>query len=200
MAFNYKIPVQSFEIIRDRIALIIAAELKNQYDLYGGFNPSIWIERFIPFDFSELPAVNIVLDNLNLTNKNPGKCYYDVRYNIQVSTKGEDVEGISGDVTSSIDCQKITGMIRYILENPNNLRLQFLSNPSIVSGNEISEILISKPEEKDGNYVVVSQLGLKVKTEETNGEVSPVIGETYITTMKIEATNKGLKLVTNNNI
>jgi len=198
MAFNFQIPIQNFEIIRDRIALIVATELENQYNLFGGFNPSVWIERFIPFDISELPAVNIVFESMALVNKNPSKCLYEGKFNIQVSVSSGDLYNQSGDVLSSIDCQKLTGQIRYILENPNNLRLQFPSNPSIVQGNEISEIQISKPEEKDGNYTTVSQLGLKIKFEENNGVVVPIVGESYVTQMTIETTNKGLRLVINN--
>jgi len=198
MAFNFQIPIQNFEIIRDRIALIIATELENQYDLFGGFNPSVWIERFIPFDISELPAVNIVLESLNLISKNPGKCTYEAKFNVQVSISSGDLYDQSGDVLSSIDCQKLSGQIRYILENPNNLRLQFHANPSIVQGNEISEILISKPDEKDGNYSTISQLALKIRMEENNGVVVPLTGESYVTSMRIETTNKGLKLVINN--
>ena len=55
------IPVQNFELIRDRIALILATEVNNQFVLSGNedINCDVWLERSTPFDKIENPTINV---------------------------------------------------------------------------------------------------------------------------------------------
>ena len=57
------IPPQAFEIIRNRIGLILAEEIDNQsiltYD--PDLDLTVWVERTVPFDKTELPSVNVSL-------------------------------------------------------------------------------------------------------------------------------------------
>lgn len=58
---NTIIPVQNFELIRDRIALILATEINNQFVLSGNedINCYVWLERSTPFDKIENPIINV---------------------------------------------------------------------------------------------------------------------------------------------
>jgi hypothetical protein len=200
MAFNFEIAQQKFEVVRDRIALIIANEFANQFQQFNEELMScvIWLERFIPFDVSELPAVNINFQSLELIQRNPGKSVCDGTYTVDVYCKGSSSDADSGDVLASLACEKLIGKARFILENPTYLRLGFDSNPSFISGTQVDRIIVAKPQENDGNFICMAQLSLKVKIEEDNGVVNPLPAETYTTQIVLDTTTKGIRLVINN--
>lgn len=200
MALSIKIPAQRFELIRDRIATIIASELENQKNFDNDLilNAVVWLERFVPFDISELPAISIAFETMKLDQRNPEKSIYDAIYTLECYCSGSSDDQKRGDVYSSLDSQKLAGKIRYILENPNFLRLGFDSNPSFVVGTEVDEILITKPQENDGNFITLCQLRHKVKLEEDNGKVNPIPAQQYVSQILIENTTKGIKLIINN--
>ena len=58
------VPVQTYELVRDQVAAILAVELANQlqYDSTLPVPSKVFIERFIPFDAQvEMPAMNACL-------------------------------------------------------------------------------------------------------------------------------------------
>jgi len=52
---------RKFELIRDQIATILAAELPNQATLNTDpeINATVWLERLVPLSQQECPAVNV---------------------------------------------------------------------------------------------------------------------------------------------
>lgn len=64
------IPAQNFEAIRDAIAALLVLELAAQTITAS---VKVWKERTIPFDLSELPAVNIYFDGAIYSDHNPKK-------------------------------------------------------------------------------------------------------------------------------
>ena len=66
------IPPRAFEIIRDRIARILADEIPSQATLKSdpdlALINEIFVERFVPFDHTEVPAVNVSLSNGDYDN------------------------------------------------------------------------------------------------------------------------------------
>lgn len=196
MAFDYAIPTQNFEKIRDAIGVILAAEFAAQYTITSNalFQSQIWVERFIPFDVSEMPAILIMLDSINENQDNPGRGFYTGNYQIQVYTSGFENDSQRGDVLSSFNNHKLIGAIRYILSNPTYVRLGLNTHPLTVLGTNISDIQFIKPNSDDGNNSVVSQLTLQVRFNEDNGKVKPVDFEQVTSQVKLDETEKGYLL------
>ena len=63
------IPPQQFEIIRNKIGLILFEEIGNQFVLTADekINAKIFVERFIPFDKTDFPCINVLLKSLKIT-------------------------------------------------------------------------------------------------------------------------------------
>ena len=85
---TYAIPTQRFETIRDAIGGIIAVELAGQKSITGEiiFNAGVFVERFIPFDNTELPSVNIYFESVNFSNNDHTSQTGDINYIIDVTT------------------------------------------------------------------------------------------------------------------
>ena len=196
MAFDYEIPTQNFEKIRDAIGVILAAEFAAQYIITSNalFQSQIWVERFIPFDISEMPAILIMLDSINENQDNPGRGFYTGNYQIQAYTSGFENDSQRGDVLSSFNNHKLIGAIRYILSNPTYVRLGLNTPPLTVLGTNISDIQFIKPNSDDGNNSVVSQLTLQVRFDENNGALTPVDFEQVTSQVKLDETEKGYLL------
>lgn len=196
MAFNYEIPTQNFEKIRDAIGVILAAEFAGQYMITSNvlFNSQIWLERFIPFDISEMPAILIMLDSIDENQDNPGRGFYTANFQIQVYTSAFENDSQRGDVQSSFDNHKLIGAIRYIFSNPTYVRLGLNTRPLIVLGSSISDIQFIKPNNDDGNNSVVSQLTLQVRFDENNGVATTVDFEQVTSQVKLDETEKGFLL------
>ncbi len=87
------IPTQKFEILGSKVATIILTEFANQLILVPT-NPifainKIWLERFIPFDKTELPAINVFFTNSNYTDNDTHNSLGDSKINIEVITNAK---------------------------------------------------------------------------------------------------------------
>ena len=197
MAFDFIITEQRFETIRDQVAAIIFTELQAQAVLRPTeleFLVGVWTERGIPFDREELPAVKVYFassaydDDARLSSA--GTC----QINVEVTAKGKSTEAETGDVVASKTCQKLIGVIRYILKNPTYNRLAFTGRPYI-KGTTVTNIRIGEPtEQQEGFRVTAGQLILSVRYEEDNGDLEALPGTLANTTVKIDSTEKGYKL------
>lgn len=119
------IPQQNLEILRNKIAEILATELANQVVL----NPDapkvkdVWLERFIAFDENtELPAVNVCFSQSSFSNQTQVKTQglntfvIDVYTNATATREGTKV--LYGDKKAMLEMTRILGMIRTILSAP----------------------------------------------------------------------------------
>jgi len=188
-----EITAQRFELIRDRIAEIITDELNGQFIITSNslFSAKVWLERFIPFDKTELPAVNIYFNGSNFDSQTPISSKSNNNYNIECSVSAKDTDSDAGDILANKKCHKLIGAIRYILENPNYLELDF-TNPRFVFSTIVNNINISQPtNNSDGTFSVSAQIIFNVVSEELNGELSAIEAEKYTTTMKLNETEKG---------
>lgn len=196
MAFNYIIGTQNFERIRDIIGVIIAAEFAGQYTLTSNplFQSDIWVERFVPFDVSELPAINITIDSIQEKQSNPGRTVYTANFQIQIFTLAEETDSQRGDIQSVLNNHKLTGAIRYILKNTTYVRLKLDSSPLTIQNFQMPEIVFVKPDLQDGNNIMVSQITLAVQYDEDNGSITPVNLQQVISQFKLDETEKGYKI------
>jgi hypothetical protein len=188
---NEAIQTQNFELIRDRIAQILTVELANQATLTGNalFNAKVWLERFIAFDKTELPAINVYLNNTSydnqtaITSKGSNTYYIDVHVSAKHSTTND------GDKTASINLQKLLGVVRYILEHSVYLTLDF--SRGFIYHTAVSEIKVGQPNDKDGYNTVTGRITFDVNCEEKTKPSDPIEAFGYYTDVRIGETDKG---------
>lgn len=181
---------QMYELIRDRIASILAIELANQVAL-GGYalcNSVVWVERTVPFDKTELPAINVYYRSSNYADQTPITSKGDNIYKIDVYTSSKHKDGIDGDKLSSIKCQRLLGIIRAILESPHYIRLDF---SSYIAHTNVSEISIGEAKDQDTTQIVAGQLTLSVTATETVEQIQPSELNEYLTYVTLGETDKG---------
>src|SRR3990167_3818287 len=117
-----EISPQSFELVRDRIGVILTLELANQFIL--GADPAL---------------------------------------DVEVSAKSTDDD--SGDVLAMIKCQKLIGVIRAILQDPQYKTLGYA--PGFIMSRQSTKIAFANKYQGDSMNTVVGRLMFNVKVPET---------------------------------
>lgn len=125
---KYFIGPQNVEIIRDRIAAILADEFEEQFlNFYNTDceHVDFYVERHSAIDKSELYIVNVSVDNATFDNEHYGSVDGAYLFNIDTYTNSKSVGDEDGDKLAMFKAQRITGIIRAILANPIYKRLDY---------------------------------------------------------------------------
>lgn len=113
------IPLQNYELIRNKIAEIIAIELENQFVISydPDFDCNVWLERTTPFDQTEMtPAViNVSFIDGNYQNEDVKDADGVYSYAVDVYSRGYTNDENIGDTRAALIVQKVIGKIRAIL-------------------------------------------------------------------------------------
>ena len=115
------VPSQGFEIVRDRIATILASEIDTQAQLsYEPYLASVNVDVEIanPIDKIELPCVIVSFANDNFSNKTQGSEDGLCTYYVDVYTSAKTTATTAGDKIAMFRLQKLLGLCRYILADP----------------------------------------------------------------------------------
>jgi len=159
-----KIPEQNFELVRDRIAEILADEISAQsliVPLTPELNATVFVERFVPFDKTDIPCVNVVFANGNYDNQNTLTADGLYKYNIDVYAKAKSTTIDGGDKLASIKLHRLLGICRAILENPQYRTLAFA--PPSLQRTTVVDIAIEQPQNtQDGSSVIMGRLTFDV--------------------------------------
>lgn len=195
-----EIQSQNFELVTDRICEILTDELAEQFNLTANslFQAVVWKERFIAFDKTELPAINVFYENSDFDRNTPETSAGNAKYAIEIVVSAKHTDSERGDIAASLKCQKLLGVLRYILKNPNYIRLGFDVADNFIYGTEVEEIRMQQPDNKEGMNIIGGQLLFNVRLEESNGKITPVTAEGYATSVKLNNTEKGYKFEINN--
>lgn len=189
---NTQIQPSKFEAIRDRIALILAMELENQFVTFGDYelDLDVWTERGEKIDNSECPAIIVSLASGDFSSQHQGSYLGEYTYNVDIysSKMSEDEE--YGSTLSTIALHKIAGVCTKIIEDPQYKTLGFQA-PSI-SHREVSNMIIAPPDPNDAAYVAVGRLVVKVNVVEGTELLNALNFEGADTSVKLYNTNKGL--------
>lgn len=193
------IPNQSFELVRDRIGEILANELLNQYGLTSidEMNADVWIERFIPFNHTEFPLVNVSFDGGSYDNQTQEQSDGTYKYNIDVFVNSKTEDTDSGDKTAMINLQKLMGICRSILENSIYKKLSF-DSPFIMN-RHIESIQIADPGKQEATSSVMGRLVMSVRVPETSELVIPRTLNSFQTMVKLEETDLGYLYIADGN-
>lgn len=194
-----EIQPQRFELIRDKIAEILAIELTEQNTITGNdlYLADIWLERFIPFDKTELPAIDIFFQNADYDENTPVASKGANSYIIEVITAAKHTDILDGDKAANMQTQRLLGVIRTILQHPVYYKLDFTQN--FIYQTQVESLRMSEPrKEQDGTHTTTGQLLFTVNAEEYNKEMATSTGDRITTNRSLlSETEKGFKIELN---
>lgn len=189
------IPAQNFEALVAAVGAIITSEFANQLTLAPTatiFSTKVWLERFIAFDKTELPAINVFFSNANYNDNDPHNSRGDVKLNIEVITNAKHTATAQADGLAVSKLNKLTGAIRYILEHPAYITLGL---PKFVSSSLIESIRNTQPTQQgDGLHTVSSIISFNVNLRESNGNLAGINLDWTSSNLTIGSTDKGFYL------
>lgn len=188
---QWPIPISKSERVRDRIALILADELEYQASCYyvPEAESTVFIERSMPMDKIEMPAVNVCCVKGSFDNKNQGSVDGMWEYAIFGQYSSPSTDDDHGDKLAMIKLQRLMGAIKYILEDPIYKTLGFTA--PFLSTSIVGEIIYSGAEKKDGLSTVFARLTYQVKLPESNKLLQGTVSNEYVTTATIGTTGEG---------
>lgn len=206
-----EIPQQHFELIRDRIGLILYQEIQNQWSQFNDEdleaplpNPQIsttptslqvYIDRVTPIDESECPVVNVSFSGAPYENNNPLRSEGVNTYYIDVYTKAKGEDDDDADRLANIKLQKILGKIAFILRHSYYKTLGF--TPGFIGNTKVASIQVADQRDPsfNANGCVMGRVTFEVKASEyvTPVEVRDMTG--FYTTVELFNSDKGYLFV-----
>ena len=198
---NQIIGPQSYEIARDRIAIILKSEIVNQVALTGDYDidASVWLERTVKVNTSELDAGPLIVVSLatgDYSNQDVMQTTGTYVYLIDIYTKAKTTSTAQGDTRSRLLCQRMMGKCRGILEATQYLTLGF--TPGFVMGRKINSIQIAEPEDTGADSMTRARLILEVKLPESQQLSTASLIDGSDTQMFIDITAEGFMFVNDN--
>jgi hypothetical protein len=193
------IPEAAFERIRDRIAIIICDEMDGQYKMTQDEDLNIkktFLERSVPFDVSDLPAINVGVDSCTWDNKHQGNTRANVVITVDCVSSGVFTTEERGDTRSSKASQKIAGKVRYILEDPIYQYLDFAK--PFIAKTLVSEMKFGMPSPLDGKNVMLSRIFFHVEANDINKLIEPALLKEVHANISINDSGQGFSYVDKN--
>lgn len=188
---------QSFELIRDRVGEMLYDEIENQYvrTYDERLQPVIYMERFVPFNESEIyqGAINItvarqMLNNQSLLQSDGINTFFIDVYQCAKSTT-EDGRLIDGASVATKNMHRMCGLIRAIIEDARYKTLGF--TPGFIGNRHIVEIKFNNPKIEEKVSVATGRIVLQVRAPEMNGKNTPTVLADLKTTVKIGESDAG---------
>lgn len=183
---------RSFETIRNRITEILIDELFRQvaitYD--ESLDATIYLERYVPLDKTELPAVVVSLAEGDFSNFKQGAKDGTYQFFIDCFVRGASDSTDGGDTRSTKRLHRLMGVCDAILSNPVYKTLGF--SPPFISHTEVSSMKIADPRSmKDAENVMMGRLTFSVRAVETTELLVPTIATGYDTQIQVSNSDEG---------
>lgn len=189
---NGIIQPQAFEQIRDKIAEILLIEFQNQYLLTSDPDldlKKVYVERFVPFDFTELPCLNVGLERGDYDNQHQGQADAVYKMYVEVLMKAHTSATYRGDTKARMKVHKVMGRARAIIENPVYKTLGFV--PGIIKHREVESFVFAEPTKMDQEDCTMSRMTISVKCVEETALLDVGLIHGNYTTVKLGETDKG---------
>lgn len=181
-----------FEIVRERIAEILYMELTAQY----GFRYDDWLAvqrvyvgRFLNFNESELPAINVHASRIDLDNHDVLQADGTGIYWIDVYTGAKSRSNSDGAAVAMANLQSLVSVCRGIIQHSEYKTLGFA--PPFIMYRRVMQMLFNPPEMKDNYSLAMGRIVLHVKAPETNGLYIPRNIDSYQTSIKLAESERG---------
>lgn len=193
---NKPIKPQAFEIVRDRIGRILADELNNQGQISYDkdlMRVKVWMERFLQFDKTEVPAINVMLaqgdysGQTAIQHDGTYRYFIDCYFGAKAGTDGP------GDVKAMFKLHKLLGVCRAIIMDPRYITLGFATPKGFIMNRHFESLNIQNPNERehDADNNVMGRLTLSVKVPEASDPITFTNIKEFVTNVKLDETDKG---------
>jgi hypothetical protein len=182
------IPPRDYEIIRDRIGLILKTEIFRQsainYD--DSIDADVYVQRSKPISPEECPLVNVMIDDGQFSNHDPISMdgLYNFFIDIVTTAKGTDEQ--RGDSRSAYISHRIAGICQGILRSPEWADLGFGTNGSLIISrttlNSFSSGVVEQGEATNLTVtrIIFSVLSSEQEPEQTGVELNQSFSQFYL--------------------
>lgn len=188
---------QSFELVRDRVAEILADELAEQFILTGNDdnNATVFLERTIPVDKTEPPIIIVAIQRSAMADHSTTNTDEMLTINIDGYHKSKSSNTNKADQSSMLKLQRLLGICRAILEDPQYKTLGF-QNPFIMS-RRFESLDFADPGKQDASSISMGRLVFNVRIPENTALLVPVVADGFDTKMTLVLTDKGYTYTVN---
>lgn len=189
---------QGFEIVLEKIAVILFEELTRQKSLQTlGDDFGVYIERQTAYDKSEGIVISVGMDGADYAGKNQFDVQGNTTYFIDLYTTGDETLVTTGDDNSRFLTLKWLGMIRSILSST---KYKTLGYPAGLIGGTMVEKIQNQLSygNGDANFIKFARITFSVRIQENQEMWTSIELQGNDTTIKINETEKGFKLTFNN--
>jgi hypothetical protein len=196
---NTVIQPQAFEIVRDRIGRILTEEVDNQFQISYRLELKVtsWIERFLQFDKTELPAINVTLGEGSYEGQTAIQSDGTYRFYIDCYVNAKSSDKNPGDSKAMRKLHALLGVCRAIIMDPRYVTLGFSVRPGFIMNRHFDNLQIENPRQKehDADSSVMGRLVLSVKVPEITGNALPTNLVEFFTQVKLADTEKGYQWI-----
>ena len=195
MAELKAITPRAYELIRDKIGLILATELPKQATLNADtrLNSTVFVERFVPVEDSEILDSALVIVSLSDSSFGLETNYTvdgEFTFYIDCYEKAKATAGNKADERASFRLQRIAGVIHGILSDSQFNTLKF-ARP-FIENTTIKSIKIADPKNAmDASSVVMARIEFVVRAAESKQLIDPVPIVGYTTQAVLGLTDLG---------
>jgi hypothetical protein len=191
------IPLQNFEIIKDRLGVILFEELMNQKKLQcKGIDIDVSIERQEPYDKAEDVVVNISQNNIAYNSIDERNSQGNISFNIDVYASGNATIEKDGNTITRVKLDMILGWIRYILSSTKYQTLAFPKG--LIGGTYVDSIQYDDNYgSQDGAFIRMARLQFSVRASEIQEMWNGLEFTGNDTVIKLDNGTKGYKLIFN---
>ena len=188
---NYELQPRSYELIRDRLGLIIADELQLQASVsYEDlFLAPVYVQRSKPVQTEETPVVCVSVDKGAYDNHTVLDSDGEFTFFVDCYATGSYSSLNRGDVLASKDAQKLAGVVEAIIANPIYKTLGF--TPPFIMRSKVTGFepaIIERGEESNMSVVRVTVV---VKAGQSEIASDPIDSFTTQTQVLIYNTDEG---------
>lgn len=162
---------RKFEVIRDRIALILLEELTNQATIIPDANlvpkDGVYIDRSVSISDEETTVVNVMIASGNYNNFTILKQDGEYQFIIDAWQKSKYSPTVRGDTNAAALVQRLIGVIQAILMHQKYITLGF--PPNVLNRVEVGEIQFLDPtDNNDASSLARGRVVLTVSVPEKN--------------------------------
>lgn len=192
------IPIQNFEIVKNKVEVILFTELINQKKLQcKEIDIEVFTERQQPYSNGEDVVVNVSLNNIPYSGIDAKNTNGNLIFNIDVYAGGFATLDNDGNKVSRSKLELITGWIRYILSST---KYNTLGLPKgIIGGTYVDSIQFDDNYgNQEANFIRMARIQFSVRVIENQEMWQGIELQGNDTVIKIHDSEKGYKLTFNN--
>jgi hypothetical protein len=188
---NIPIAPRSHELIRNRVAEILASELFNQaaitYD--DLFLAKVFVQRSKPVDVDECPVINVSLSTAVIDNHTAIDSDVEFPVFIDVFATADYTDGLRGDTLASFEAQRLAGVIQGILLNPVFCRLGFA--PPFIMRSKVTAFETGLIDRNENTNLAYVRTTLTVRASQVETGQDPITNYDLSTQVFLGETEQG---------